>query len=96
MRVFYVDDDVAKRTYYVKMDNMNVPDELKGYKMMEASSPHNLLESVKRYYGLENHSNIKVQLWSNQMYGGIRLDIMDEIPKKNEFMWVRILLNNQG
>ena len=98
MRVFYVDDidDVEKRRYYVKMDNMNVPDELKGYKMMKASSPHDLLENVKTYYRLEKCLNINVQLWSSRMYGGTRLDTMNVIPKENEFIWVRVLVNNRG
>jgi hypothetical protein len=107
MKVFYIDedevevdadaeDDMPKRAYYVKMDNMNVPDNLKGYKWMEASSPKDLLKSVKMYYGLENYPNLRVQLWSAQMYGGTRLDIMDEIPKQYEFLWVRVLVINQG
>lgn len=100
MEVFYIDedenkDDVPKCTYYVKMDNMNVPDNLKGYKWIEASSTEDLLERVKKYYGLENHSNIRVQLWSAQMYGGTRLDILDKIPKQYEFIWVRVLVSNR-
>ena len=55
MKVFYVDEvDVPLRTYYVKMDNMNVPANLKGYKLIQALSTGDLLESVKRYYGLDN------------------------------------------
>jgi hypothetical protein len=98
MRVFYVDEDLvtaSKRAYYVKMDNVNVPDELKGYKMMEASSPQDLLNCAKEYYGLEDRPNINVQLWSNQMYSGVRLDTLEEIPKGCEFIWVRVLLNNK-
>ena len=97
MKVFYVDEvDVPLRAYYVKMDNMNVPANLKGYKLIQALSPKDLLESVKRYYGLENCPNISVQLWSAQMYGGTRLDIMDEIPKQYEFIWVRVLVINRA
>ena len=40
--------------------------------------------------------NISVQLWSAQMYGGTRLDTMDEIPKKYEFIWVRVSVINRG
>lgn len=97
MRVFYTDKmSETSRSYYVKIDNMNVSDELKGYKMLNASTPRELLKYVKKYYNLEDLPNIQVQLWSNQMYGGVRLDIMEEIPKKYEFMWVRILLNRNS
>ena len=98
MRVFYIDEDEkiqGKRAYYVKMDNVNVPDEMKGYKMIEGSSPQDLLESVKVYYGLDKRDNICVQLWSDRMYNGVRLDTMEEIPKQYEFVWVRVLLNNK-
>ena len=97
MRVFYVDEDeVSKKqcNYYVKIANMNVPDELKGYKSIEASSTEELLEKVKEYYGFNHKSNICVQLWSGQMYTGVRLDTMDQIPKEYEFVWVRVLVNN--
>ena len=97
MRVFYTDMvNMVNRAYYVKMDNMNIPDSLKGYKMLEASTSQELLKKVIEYYMLGDLSNIRVQLWSNQMYGGVRLDTMDEIPKKYEFMWVRILLNRSS
>jgi len=99
MRVFYIDENknehvLTKRTYYVKMDNVIVPDILKGYKKMEASTPQDLLEIVKMYYGLNNCSNICVQLWSSRIYNGVRLDTMNEIPNMYEFIWVRIILNN--
>jgi len=97
MKVFYIDEvDVPLRAYYVKMDNMNVPANLKGYKLIEALSTVDLLESVKMYYGLENYPNISVQLWSAQMYGGTRLDTMEEIPKQYEFIWVRVYIINKG
>ena len=97
MKVFYVNEvDVPKRVYYVKMDNMNVPDNLKGYKLIQAVSTGDLLESVKRYYGLDNCPNISIQLWSAQMYGGTRLDTMEEIPKQYEFIWVRVYIINKG
>ena len=98
MRVFYIDEDEkiqANREYYVKMDNVNVPDELKGYKSIKASTPQDLLKSVMEYYGLNGRANINVQLWSNKMYSGVRLDTMESIPKEYEFVWVRVLLNNK-
>lgn len=97
MRVFYVDElkqMPSPRNYYVKIANMNVPLELKGYKSIEASSTEELLEKVKEYYGFNHKSNIGVQLWSGQMYTGVRLDTMDQIPKEYEFVWVRVLVNN--
>jgi hypothetical protein len=97
MRVFYIDEDeVSKKqcNYYVKIANMNVPEYLKGYKSMEASSAEELLEKVKEYYGFNHKPNASIQLWSSQMYTGVRLDTMDQIPKEYEFVWVRVVLNN--
>ena len=95
MRVFYIDEDEVKpRNYYVRIDNMTVPDELKGYKSMEASSPQELLEKVKEYYGFNTKPKASIQLWSSKMYGGVRLDTMAQIPKEYEFIWVRVVVNN--
>jgi hypothetical protein len=96
MRVFYIDEDDKPRTYYVRIDNMTVPDELKGYKSMEASSPGELLAKVKEYYGFNAKPTADIQLWSGQKYTGVRLDTMAQIPKEYEFVWVRILMNNNN
>ena len=98
MRVFYVDElkqIPSPRNYYVKIDNINVPLDLKGYKLIKASNTQELLEKVKEYYGLNLKPKISIQLWSSQMYTGLRLDTMDQIPEEYEFIWARIVVNNR-
>ena len=51
MRVFYEDTDV--RTYYIKLDNVNVPEDLKGFKCIDASTTTNeLIEKIKIVFRL--------------------------------------------
>lgn len=97
MRVFYMDEDditlVNERTYYVKLENVNVPDELKGFKAINAVSIQQLINKIIEYYGLDRNPDITVQLWSNSTYTGHRLDILKEIPVENDFIWARLVLN---
>lgn len=92
MSVLYDDNDNQnKRTYYVKLDNVTLPDNLKGYKAIEATTPQELLSIVIEYYKLDR-AHIKVELWSTTKYNkGLRLDILNEIPKEYEFIWIRIV-----
>lgn len=92
MRVFYVDEeDISKRRYYVKIDNVSVPDNLKGYKAIEAESINELKEMIIREYGFDKHNNFAIELWSGQNHMGKRLDILEKIPTEIEFIWVRIV-----
>ena len=94
MRVFYVDEDeVSKRRYYVKVDNVNLPEDLKGYKVIEAESIDELKELINEVFGFNKKKNFTLELWSSQNYMGKRLDILKEIPKDIEFIWVRVVLN---
>jgi hypothetical protein len=94
MRVFYIDEeDQSKRRYYVKMDNVNVPEDLKGYKAIEAVSVEELKKLVMAQYDLNKNKNVSIELWSGQNYMGQRLDVLDEIPKEIEFIWVRVVVN---
>ncbi len=96
MRVFYVDEEElksSKRRYYVKIDNISVPESLKGYKAMEAGSVEELIEQVKEYYNFKAHPEFGVQLWSNNNCTGKRLDNLESIPKEIEFIWVRGVSN---
>jgi hypothetical protein len=96
MRVFYDDEEESKkskRRYYVKIDNINVPEELKGYKAIEASSVEELINEVKEYYKFKLHPDFVVQLWSNNNHTGIRLDTLKNIPEEIEFIWVRGVIN---
>lgn len=94
MRVFYIDEeDTSKRRYYVKIDNVNVPEELKGYKEIEADSIGELKESIKEVYGFNKHKNFELELWSSANHMGKRLDTLEEIPKEIEFVWARVVNN---
>ncbi len=88
MRAFY-EDELSLRTYYVKLDNVNVPEDLKGFKSIEAESVKELIEKIKLVFKLRQDLNIS--LWSNSNYIGKRLDNLDEIPKENEFIYARVL-----
>jgi hypothetical protein len=95
MRVFYEEEELkpSKRRYYVKIDNINVPDELKGYKAIEATTVEEIINQVKEYYKFKSHPDFVVQLWSNNNHTGIRLDTLKSIPEGIEFIWVRGVLN---
>ena len=96
MRVFYEEEEPkssSKRRYYVKIDNVNVPEELKGYKAIEATTVDELISQVKEYYKFKTHPDFVIQLWSNNNHTGIRLDTLKNIPEEIEFIWVRGVLN---
>ena len=97
MRVFYIDEEEekSKRQYYVKIDNVSVPEELKGFKAIKAATTDELIERVKDYYEFNKNLDINIQLWSNANFTGKRLEILDKIPVENEFIWVRAVLNKK-
>ena len=89
MQVFYIDS--TPRNYYIKIENINVPTDLKGYQRIEAFNPLDLLNKSLTHYNFINPSpTIRFELWSNTKYNkGIRLDILNQIPKEYEFIWLR-------
>jgi hypothetical protein len=87
MRVFY--DDTELRTYYVKLDNVDIPENLKGFKSIDASTTEELVKKIKTVFKLRQ--NLNISLWSNSNYIGRRLDTLEEIPKENEFIYTRVL-----
>ena len=93
MRVFYIDEDVPSQRYYVKLENMIVPDNLKGYIAIDAPSTTCLLEQIRYTYGIRNAD---IELWSNQARQGKRLDTLNEIPKEHEFIWIRVASRQQN
>ena len=88
MRVFY-EDELSLRTYYVKLDNVNVPEDLKGFKSISASTKGELIGKIKTVFKLRE--DITISLWSNSNYIGKRFDNLEEIPKENEFIYARVL-----
>lgn len=97
MRVFYDNNESTNlnRNYYVKIDNVAVPDELKGFKLITAFTIEELILKVGKYYGLDKNPDVLIELWSNSNFTGKRLDILKEIPLENEFMWVRVKLDKK-
>lgn len=94
MRVFYEDyEEISKRRYYVKIDNVDVPDNLKTYKAIEALTIDELKTKIIEHYGFNKINKNNIELWTNNGYNGIRLDNMKEIPSDIECIWIRITLN---
>jgi hypothetical protein len=95
MRVFYEEEtETFENRYYVKIENVNVPDCLKGYKAIEASSVKDLKEKIIELYDFDRNNtsnNLIIELWSGQINNSKRLDILDKIPKGIEFISVRII-----
>lgn len=98
MRVFYVDEEEenSKRQYYVKIDNVSVPEEFKGFKAIKAGSTEELITRTIEYYGFNRNPDVNIQLWSNSNFTGKRLDTMDKIPDENEFIWIRVVLDRRA
>ncbi len=88
MRVFY-EDITTLRTYYVKLDNVDVPEDLRGFKSIDATSTEELIETIKKVFRLRQ--DLTISLWSNSNYIGNRLDTLEAIPKDNEFIYARVL-----
>ncbi len=88
MRVFYVEENEL-RPYYVKMDNVDVPDSLKGFKRLYATSSSDLIKEIKLLFKLKK--DLTIHLWSNSNYTGRRLDTLEEIPAENEFIYARVV-----
>lgn len=93
MRVFYVHEDIVKRTYYVRIDNISVPEEKKATKVIEAVDTQELMSKICEYYGFKKEN---IQLWSGPMgyTNRVRLDTMVEPPEKCEDIYVRGVANN--
>jgi hypothetical protein len=88
MRVFYIDEDEPSQRYYVKLENMTPPDNLKGYIAFDARSSADLLEQIRRTYSIHN---VDIELWTGQGRQGLRLDTLQVIPKEHEFIWIRVV-----
>jgi hypothetical protein len=98
MRVFYVDEDVHQppRQYYVKIDNITVPDELKGFKIIKASTAAELKDRIYEVYNFNENAKKYIQLWSGPIgiTNRVRLDTLITIPPTYEEIYVRGVANN--
>lgn len=95
MRVFYEEEEedisTPMRRFYIKIDNVNVPDTLRGYKLFIAKNNQDLLSKIIEFYNIHRNPSASVELWSGM---GTKLDITKEIPKENDFLYAHIVLNN--
>jgi hypothetical protein len=101
MRVFYIDEeDLSKRRYYVKLDNVSIPDRLKGYKAIDADTVDELKSVIMEVFELkrvrensDKERELDIQIWTGQNCMGKRLDILKDIPKEIEFVYARVITN---
>jgi hypothetical protein len=106
MRVFYIDEEekhnipCAKNThtFYVKLENFQVPDELKKAKVIEATTVDELADKIMEVYNFKPELRSQIELWSKPMgsIGRERLDTLSIIPKDYEDVWVRGVANNKA
>jgi hypothetical protein len=98
MRVFYVDEDIPEspRQYYVKIDNIAVPNDLKGFKLINASTAAELKDRIYELYNFKENAKNRIQLWSAPIgsTNRTRLDKLIIIPKTYEEIYVRGVENN--
>jgi hypothetical protein len=80
--------------FYINIDNIIIPNELKGTVIIEALNMTDLKEKIIAYYGFNEENNKRIELWSGKlgMKNRIRLDILREIPKSCENIWIRGVL----
>jgi hypothetical protein len=95
MRVFYIDEEESKNNYYIKVENVNLPEGLRGYKLFKVLTTEELIEQMKEFYGFGLKSNARIELWSGQRHISERLDILSRIPKEKEFISAYIVANNK-
>lgn len=95
MRVFYNEEFESQpiKNYYVKIDNVNVPEDLKGYKNIQARNTEDLIEKIKVKYRLKNRSDLIIQLWSQQNCSGVKFELNEDIPNDIEFLSVKVISN---
>ncbi len=83
------------RRYYIKIDNISIPDRLRSIQAIDAESINDLLYKINDRYGFPTVSDIKLELWSGQIgQKRERLDTMETIPSHYDIVWVRGVLNS--
>lgn len=98
MRVFYEDYTESQpiRQFYVKIDNISVEDELKGFKIINASTAAELKDRIYELYKFNENAKKHIQLWSAPLGVStrVRLDTLVSIPKTYEEVYIRGVANN--
>lgn len=96
MRVFYMDEDEDEfennsRQYLITIENIDIPEHLKGTKVFDAKTIIELKTMIIKYYGFNLPDTIKLQLWSGPTGTNcICLDNYSDISKINN-IWVKAI-----
>jgi len=79
-----------QRAYFVKVENIQVPDQLRATKLIEATTISELKEKIYEYYEIHDNHRKNIQLWSASfgMQNRMRIDILDEIPENVEHIYI--------
>jgi hypothetical protein len=90
MRVFYTEEaDDKPVQYFVTIENITIPDNLKGTKAFEADSIAELKNKIIAYYGFTLPDTIELQLWSGPT-GASGIQINDnKVLLAHNTIWVR-------
>lgn len=78
------------RRYYIRSDNIFLPENLRGIQAIDAETVDELMEKVYERYNFNEVAKGRIQLWSaNTGVKRIRLDTLHEIPKEYEILWMK-------
>jgi hypothetical protein len=91
MRVFYTEEpNIVTRRYFINIENIVIPDHLKGTKAFDAETTAELKSKIIAYYGFTPNDTIEIQMWSGPHgSSGIRLDLDTTIPEAYDTIWIR-------
>lgn len=96
MRVFYTEEpNIIARRYFITIENITIPEHLKGVKAFDAETVADLKSKIIAYYGFVHSDTIEIQFWSGP-HGTttIRLDLEEAIPEVYDSIWVRAAFVN--
>jgi hypothetical protein len=91
MRVFYTEEpNIIARRYHVTVENITIPESLKGTIAFDAETTTELKTKIIAHYGFNLPATIELQLWSAPHgSSGTRLDLESVIPESYNNVWIR-------
>lgn len=93
MRVFYTEEpNVITRRYFVTVENVVLPEHLKGTKAFEAETTVELKTKIATYYGFSLPTTMELQLWAGPhgSSNNHRVDLEAIIPESHDNIWVKV------
>lgn len=96
MRVFYTEENEDKsKQYFIIIENIEIPDNLKGTKSFDANTIIELKSKVVAYYNFKLPATVELQLWSGPIgTTSIRLDRdINNLSSAYNTLWVRAANN---